>query len=266
MAIENKRQPIVGPIRQYIFDIIMEHPTGITRQEIMSLLRSKFPGRPENTFTGNLFFVASNHKDKIFKPSRAVYAAVTTEKMNSEKLLSEREESTPNREDDLYEPCAAFFREFFDEITNIEPLGGNKNVYKWGTPDVVGVISQASDEYFQFPTQIIAVEIKNTPSGYWEALGQAVTYRLFAHRTYVVVPKTPTKSSDEFQRLETLCALFGIGLFTFDRDSSPLDFQPRVPAQTTTPDIYYVRDFLDKLRRHEIFPKLFPDVTTRRRS
>ncbi len=44
---------------------------------------------------------------------------------------------------------------------------------------------------------------------------QACAYRLFSHRSYLVVPKQA--HADELARLDALCEIFGIGLVTFVR-------------------------------------------------
>jgi len=53
--------------------------------------------------------------------------------------------------------------------------------------------------------------------------------------------------------------LFGIGLVMFSLDLTKPDFTIRVRAQRFFPDMFYVNEFADRLRRHnsEVFEHLF---------
>lgn len=60
------------------------------------------------------------------------------------------------------------------------------------------------------------------------AFGQAVAYRLFSHKSYIVVPNTT--SSDDMNRLKALCGLHGVGLVTFTLDVVQPGLRGRCPA------------------------------------
>ena len=88
------------------------------------------------------------------------------------------------------------------------------------------------------------------------AFGQAVAYRLFAAKCYVVMPITI--SDEDLSRLEALCMLFGVGLVVFSLDPRSPDFAIRVRAQKYSPDMFYVNEFASRL--HQYNPGLFEDL------
>ena len=100
-----------------------------------------------------------------------------------------------------------------DEVTVASALGGSSLGGKWGTPDVIGVLKPRAQDIFKFEPQIVTAEIKAVSTQPVVAFGQAVAYRLFSHKSYVVVP-WPT-NPDDMSRLTSLCSLHGVGLITF---------------------------------------------------
>ncbi|HEY9229901.1 MAG TPA: hypothetical protein VIP11_24835 [Gemmatimonadaceae bacterium] len=91
----------------------------------------------------------------------------------------------------------------------------------------------------KFPTEIVSAEIKLDTQGLITAFGQACSYKLFSHKTHIVVPSTA--SEDDIARLDALCLIFGIGLVLFDA-TAPSDpkFDIRVRAMRHEPDMFYV--------------------------
>jgi hypothetical protein len=80
------------------------------------------------------------------------------------------------------------------------------------------------------------------------AFGQAVAYKLFAHRVYIVMPKST--SQKDISRLSSLCLQQSIGLVTFDETNfDDPDFQHIIRAQKTEPDAFYTNEFLSGLNR-----------------
>src|SRR3546814_7212706 len=100
-----------------------------------------------------------------------------------------------------------------DEATVASALGGSSLGGKWGTPDVIGVLKPRAQDIFKFEPQIVTAEIKAVPNQPVVAFGQAVAYRLFSHKSYIVVPNST--SSDDMNRLKSLCSIHGVGLVTF---------------------------------------------------
>jgi hypothetical protein len=151
-------------------------------------------------------------------------------------------------EQDFYESFAEWLVDN-DEATVAMKLGGNGLGGKWGTPDVIGVLKPRAQDIFKFEPQIVTAEIKAVPSQPVVAFGQAVAYRLFSHKSYIVVPKQT--SSDDMNRLTSLCSIHGVGLVTFTLDKAQPDYAVVVLPALAAPDMFYVNNMLDRLKANE---------------
>jgi len=122
---------------------------------------------------------------------------------------------------------------------------------------VLGVLKPLATDHVKFWPQIVSAEIKADSNQTIVAFGQAVSYRLFSDRTYIVVPSTT--SGDEIDRLEALATLTGIGLVTFTLDPREPQFTPVVRAPLARPDTFYVNEMARRLceARPMEFKKLF---------
>lgn len=130
-------------------------------------------------------------------------------------------------------------------------LGGNRFRDKWGTPDVIGIREPRRGDIIKPPTEIVSAEIKLDRTGLIVAFGQACAYKLFSHRSYIVVPRE--SSEDDIARLDVLCRTLGVGLILFDATNpgSP-QFEIRVRGAKHEPDMFYVNKFI-KLVEEELF-------------
>ncbi len=82
-------------------------------------------------------------------------------------------------------------------------------------------------------------EVKIDTKALITAFGQACAYRLFSHKSYLVVPAA--SSEEDVARLDVLARLFGIGLILFDAGNPELPrFSIRVRASKHEPDGFYV--------------------------
>jgi hypothetical protein len=78
------------------------------------------------------------------------------------------------------------------------------------------------------------------------AFSQAIAYRLFSHKSYIVVPKSTT--SDDMNKLTSLCSLHGVGLVTFSRHREQSDYSVVVLPVVASPDMFYVNNMLERLK------------------
>lgn len=99
----------------------------------------------------------------------------------------------------------------------------------------------------ELPPEITSAELKYSTS--WKELiqgfGQASAFKLFSHRSYLVIPK---QTRQEYQaRLDKLCLLFGIGFVLYDADPKvkPKDtvFEEKLRPQLHDPE----EEELDKI-------------------
>ncbi|MFN5157979.1 MAG: hypothetical protein ACK5IH_17240, partial [Betaproteobacteria bacterium] len=128
---------------------------------------------------------------------------------------------------------------------------GNLFRDKWGTPDVVGKRESKRSDVIKAPTEIVSAEIKADTTQLVTAFGQACAYRLFSHRSYLVVPRQT--HADELARLDALCEISGIGLVTFDLDNpKEPKFLSVVRPRSHQPDLFYTNRYLALIER-ELF-------------
>ncbi len=87
----------------------------------------------------------------------------------------------------------------------------------------------------------MSAEIKTETTQLIVAFGQAVAYRLFSHKSYLVVPLNSPE--EDIARLDVLSRIVGIGLIMFDASSTAEPrFSIRVRAQKHEPDGFYLND------------------------
>jgi hypothetical protein len=184
---------------------------------------------------------------QVYKPKRGLYRHKKFQEIEIAPV-----ESLPVQEklgeEQFYKPFAEWLVEDLEECTKAITAGGNKMKDKFGTPDVVGILRPGDRDIIDFPMEIVSAEIKTSSNGLITAFGQACSYKLFSHKSYIVVPKTA--SDDDIARLESLSMIMGIGLILFE-PSSPTDprFEIRTRATRHNPDMFYVNQKIKLIKK-----------------
>ena len=139
------------------------------------------------------------------------------------------------REAHFYEPFADYLVKDLEECTNAVPLGGSRFGSKWGTPDVFGIFKSRESDIVKMPIEVVVAEVKIDTSQLITAFGQACAYKLFAHRSYLVIPRN--SQPEDIGRLDALCLIFGIGLILFNStEPKAPNFDVRVRAAKHEPN------------------------------
>lgn len=244
-------------IQERAVEILEQSPHGIRWGQILKAIHQSEPETPPNSIHGaiqNLF----SSSDSVVKVARGTYRLRKYVEADAEQSLAAEEAisdekvvvSSPGKgtvslsEQDFYSSFADWLVEN-DEATVAVELGGSSLGGKWGTPDVLGVLKPRAQDIFRFEPQIVAAEIKATPSQPVVAFGQAVAYRLFSHKSYIVVPNIT--SEDDMGRLKALCSIHGVGLVTFALDVDAPDFTIIVLPAQASPDMFYANTMLKRL-------------------
>lgn len=149
-------------------------------------------------------------------------------------------------EKDIYEPAKNFLLGE-QECTHAVVLGGAIFGKKWGTPDILGAIRVSSDAIYKPIMEIIAVEVKNPDYSPLEALGQAMAYKLFAHRTWLVLPEDAEDINVD--RIERIAITDNIGLISFTGDKENFNFRIKHRPFPGHPDPGSVNEMLEKLKK-----------------
>jgi len=242
-------------VRNKAVELIKANPEGLRFAELQRQLQRHFPGTSKNTIDGASWNIHVTRPKDIYKPSKGLFKAKTADEAPSD--AESKPTSPPVREEDLYAPFAAWLKSELGECSEAVALGGNQLRGKWGTPDVIGVYKPSRRDVVQFQSEIISAEVKINPSDPVTAFGQAITYRLFSSKVYLVEPAT--LSPEDLDRIDALCILFGIGFVLFDPNPQTPNFRIRVRAQRHSPDMFYVNSFAARLDdvNKRVFEKLF---------
>lgn len=256
----------VRQIQARALEILHEASGGRRWGQLLNDILAADPETPSNTIHGALQTLFARNDD-IVKVARGTYqlrkyvesqsSAAIAEDNASANLPVEVETASHAKvtlvESDFYPSFAQWLIDVAEEVNEAVVLGGSILKGKWGTPDVIGVLKPRAQDLLKFEPQIVSAEIKIDPGQPVVAFGQAVAYRLFSHKSYIVVPNTT--SEDDIGRLKALCTIHGVGLATFTLDKAAPDYTTHVLPAQASPDMFYANQMLRRLL--EADPKLF---------
>lgn len=239
-------------IRQQIVDKaieLLEHqPEGLRFSVLSRALEAALPDiRPKNI--PSTLVILEGLTPEVYKPTKGLFR-LTKYKEDGSEIVIPIPNVQKTKEEDFYEPFATWLVEELEECTKAIPLGGSKFKDKWGTPDVVGVLKPKPTDIFSFPMEIVSAEIKIDNYNLITAFGQACSYKLFSHKSYIVVPAS--SHAEDLSRLDSLCLIFGLGLIIFNpQNPKEPNFSIKARAVSQKPDMFYVnkhiREIADEL-------------------
>jgi hypothetical protein len=231
-----------------------DYADGIKVSDLKAKIASRHPSIPPGTIAQYVSDFATKG-DKIRRLQRGVVALVESmvpsspvpfESASTE--ASQEQKAEAAKEATFYEPFSKWLVNEAQEVTEAVALGGGALRGKWGTPDVIGVYKPKPSDLIKFPAEIVSIEIKTDPGAAITAFGQAISYRLFSHKTIIAMADAIEKSEDANSRLKSLCHLFGVGYVVFDRDNVVIpNFRLVVPPRRFDPDMDYVNEFATRL-------------------
>lgn len=237
-------------IRAKALEILKASPDGVHYSDLVRKINEEFREIPVNTIHGVVWNIAQK-TNEVYKPTRGLFRHVTFRK---EEITEEERKPTPEigiKEEDFYKPFAIWLVNELEECTKAIPLGGNRFKGKWGTPDVIGKREPLRSDIIKTPTEIVSAEIKIDTRDLITAFGQACAYKLFSHKSYIVVPKNSPQ--EDISKLDALCLIFGIGLVLFDsKNVNDPRFEIRVRSFKHEPDMFFVNEYM-KLIERELF-------------
>ncbi len=234
-----------------VMEILRLTPTGARYSELVTKIHQGFPDVPINTIHGTIWNLDTRIPSEVYKPSRGLFRHISFKEIEVEKEIEIPPTIEKIKEEDFYKPFADWLVNELEECTKVIPLGGNRFKDKWGTPDVIGIREPRKSDIIKPPTEIVSAEIKIDTGNLITAFGQACSYKLFSHKSYIVVPKESPE--EDIARLDALCRIFGIGLILADSNSpeNP-QLEIRVRATKHEPDMFYVNKYM-KIIEDELF-------------
>ena len=237
-------------VRAKAHELLADAPKGIRYMDLHRTIGSLFPDIPKNTVHGALHKFRTNLPADIQVVTKGLYRHIKFTQAQ-EAAAVETAKKPKIKEEDFYQPFADWLENELEECTKAIALGGARFGNKWGTPDVVGVRVASRDDLIKFQEEVTSAEIKIDTQGLITAFGQACAYKLFSHRSYIVVPKaSPQEDRD---RLTALAQIFGIGLVFFNANSlDQPEFDIQVRAARNEPDYFYLNQNL-RMVKDELF-------------
>jgi hypothetical protein len=234
-------------------ELISTEEKGIRYSALVQHLKEELPDVKLNTIHGTIWNLETRIPQDIYKPARGVYRHIKFKETEPTEVTTVPELPAEKiAEEQFYGPFADWLVNELEECTRAISLGGNIFRDKWGTPDIVGIRKPRESDIIKPAIEIISAEIKLDTGGLITAFGQACSYKLFSHKSYIVIPAQ--SSEDDIARLDALGRIFGIGVILFD-SSNPTqpDFEIRVRASRLEPDMFYVNKYL-KIIEDQLFP------------
>ncbi len=265
MATLNRAQ-----IQGATIDILRGEPGGVRWSDVLKRLGSAHPDTPINSIRGATHALFSTDK-RVEKVARGTYRLALEGAHSDEEAIAQGEAAAAvvveietaehgrvaYVEADFYQSFAEWLVDAAEEVNAAVALGGSVLRGKWGTPDVLGVRKPRTQDMLKFEPQIVSAEIKIDPNQPVVAFGQAVAYRLFSHKSYIVVPSST--GEDDMSRLKALCSIHGVGLVTFTLNVEEPDYTIVVLPIQASPDMFYANEMLRRLLAADppAFDKLF---------
>jgi len=245
-------------IQDEVLGILQQAPGGIRWSELLKAVTTANPDTPPNSIHGATHNLLKTD-ERIEKIARGTYRLASLADAGDSATIAKDEAAaqTPVEvetadhtrvtyvEADFYQGFADWLVEVAEEVNAAVALGGSVLRGKWGTPDVLGVLKPRTQDMLKFEPQIVSAEIKIDPNQPVVAFGQAVAYRLFSHKSYIVVPNTT--GEDDMGRLKALCSIHGVGLVTFTLDKAAPDYTTLVLPLQASPDMFYANQMLRRL-------------------
>ena len=233
-------------------EIIKANPNGVRYSELVRKIQEEFPDIPVNTIHGTVWNLDIRTPEEVYKPARGLFRHT---KFREVEISEGEREISPTvekiKEEDFYQPFADWLVNELEECTKAVPLGRNRFKDKWGTPDVIGIREPRKSDIIKPSTEIVSAEIKIDAGNLITAFGQSCSYKLFSHRSYIVIPKESPE--EDLARLDALCRIFGTGLILFDNTNPKTPgFEIRVRAAKHEPDMFYVNKYI-KLVEDDLF-------------
>jgi len=238
--VENKKEKSKHEIiRKKALELLKEHQNGMRYSQLVKALQESNQEIKVNTIRGAIWNLDKIYPELVSKPDKGIFK------------LKEDAIKKQIIEEDFYQKFAEYLKELH-ECTKSITYGSSRQGKKWENPDVIGMyqVPISANIYPLF----ISGELKI--SSRWEDIiqgfGQASSYLLFSHKSYLAIPKS---IEDEDQRkIESLCVKFGIGLVFFDSsDPENPKFELRNRATTHEPDLYIfsqrIKEFWDALNK-----------------
>lgn len=234
-------------------EILENHPGGIQARYLVKELKEKyFPNVPEVSIRTALIRVLILHT-QVEKLTNGYYIL-------KKYLYGQSPESLPNS-DDFRKITSKFndrlicvlFTDFLinelKEATTAYNLCGKKPKREWFIPDILGINRFSNNLVNNQEIEIISIALSCDIGHLAFAVGRTVSYKIFSHRIYILVPSEVENNEGKMNWLEIMTKKFGIGVVFYKKENHQVDFKVIIKPKTGTPDPSYVADYLQSVKR-----------------
>lgn len=239
-----KHPPFQRQIHATALELLQRRRQGLRFAELQRALERRYPSFSEKTITNCILSLQAFHGGLVYKPGRGLYRSTKYQ----DRPLEIKADPSKIREEHFYVLFANWLKFDLGEVTQAIALGGNAFKDRWGTPDVLGKAESRPSDVIKAPTYIVSAEIKLDATSLVLGFGQACAYRLFSHKSYLVIPTHAPR--DELERVEALCRMFGLGLVVFDpRVPNAPGFKLLVRPTRHEPELIYTNRYVRRVER-----------------
>lgn len=249
-----RRGKIRERIRAIAFDLLEQNASGLRFSELQRQIQLVDPKLKPSTINTSIWNLDTVFPERVHKPSKGLFRLAQFRQCDLEETPQAVTSPRPKpriREEAFYPLFASWLKNELEDVTHAIALGRNVFKDRWGTPDVLGKAESKRSDVIKGSTSIVAAEIKVDIAGIVTGFGQACAYRLFSHKSYLVIPsQTP---QDELARVDSLCEMFGLGLVTFNPNSLDApNFTLVVRPLKQEPDLFYTNRYIKHVEK-ELF-------------
>jgi hypothetical protein len=235
-------------IRTIAFEQLGRHPEGLRFSHLLRNISLVDPGLNPSTINNAIWNLEEVSAEHVYKPARGLFRLKAFKDLRAlEPRIDEKLKAQPRL---MATKVNVLFAEWLEhELQDVEQaITPTNNLFNGlcRTPTVLG-LAEAQLGGTQAPLPgIVSAQIESQTSDHIDAFGHACAARLFARRSYLVVPKR--KRIEELMHLHALCKMFGLGLVLFDNLSvANPGFRLAVHAMDHDPDPDYASRCIQQL-------------------
>ncbi len=237
-------------IESKMLDLIPKDGRSIGNKSLITDLRKKIPNLPDDDF-----WRIRNQLIQIGKLSKARGKGGAVYLLESQLPEQKKEDlkKTRIKEKDLYDPLLNVIKTYWVKENDIEEYilektadgGGKKTGGKWTRPDITLISIKNYQYIYGKIMEVVTFEIKPEDNYGVESVFETASQSVFAHKAYLCVHLTSGKpETEEFERIQRQCEVFGIGLIVFEKPEDWETYETVIEPKRKDPDPYEVNLFI----------------------
>ena len=230
----------VKELRKEALGIVERTPGGIGHLELIDRLLERKPRRRRDEVRQVVARLDQDFDRRIFRLPGGTILSLDEFKADYARDASQSPIHNLPDEATVYPLCLQFV---LDQrlVDRCEITADFKPTVAGNGPDLLGIQFDHETAEHHAQKELVAFEVKTTSNAgaVRGAMWQALSYKVFAHRAYVIMP-TP-KLSKQVEVLESRCYHHGIGLIYLDLKTDPFALTVRFPSRSEFPHMAMTR-------------------------